>query len=127
MVEGHSRIMAMYSQGTSPLLVQPAPYAFTHHLYPSHQPYASAANNALQGTYSSNPQSSRLTPNAPPIFMVAPRPINRPSGSKGKPSENKIDVDKARWDPIFITYTKLFPKLMEAYCSTIYSTSSATI
>ena len=32
---------------------------------------------------------------------------------RGKPSWNKIGMDKAWWDPIPITYTKLFPKLLE--------------
>ena len=89
--------MAMYSQGTSPLPVQPTPHAFPHHLYPSHQPHASTANNAFLGTYSSNSQSSRLIPNTPPTFLVAPWSINQPNGSKGKPNRHKPGKDNAWW------------------------------
>ena len=41
----------MYSQGPSPFPIQPAPHTFAHHLYPSHQPHASATNNTLLGIY----------------------------------------------------------------------------
>ena len=115
MVEDCTRIMAMYSQWTLLSLVQPT-------LHPSHQPHDLVANNTLSGIYPSNPQSSRFTPNAPPSFKAEPRPINQSSGSKGKPSKNKTDVDKARWDPIPITYIELFPKLMEAHLITLLYT-----
>ena len=45
--------------------------------------------------------------------MVTSRLANQPSGSRGKPSRRKVDKDKPRWDPIPITYTELFPKLVE--------------
>ena len=45
--------------------------------------------------------------------MATSRTVDQPSGSRGKFSRQKIDKDKPRWDPIPITYTELFPKLIE--------------
>ena len=45
--------------------------------------------------------------------MKTSRPVDRSNGSKGKPSGQKIDKDKPRWDPIPITYIELFSKLVE--------------
>ena len=52
-------------------------------------------------------------PTAPPAFVATSQPTDQPSSSKGKPSRQKIDKDKPRWDLIPITYTELFPKLVE--------------
>ena len=45
--------------------------------------------------------------------MITARPANQPSGLRGKHRKQKIDKDKPRWDPIPITYTELFLKLVE--------------
>ena len=52
-------------------------------------------------------------PTAPPAFMITSRPVDQPSSLKGKPSGQKTNKDKTQWDPIPITYTELFPKLIE--------------
>ena len=52
-------------------------------------------------------------PTAPFAFVTTSRPADQPSSSRGKPSRQKIDKDKPRWDPIPISYTELFPKLVE--------------
>ena len=52
-------------------------------------------------------------PTAPFAFVTTSRPADQPSSSRGKPSRQKIDKDKPRWNPIPITYTELFPKLVE--------------
>ena len=52
-------------------------------------------------------------PTVLPAFMATSRPVYQPSGSRGKPSRQKINKDKPRWDPILITYTELFPKLVD--------------
>ena len=59
------------------------------------------------------PNLRQPTPIAPPVFIAKSRPADQPNGSRGKPSGRKIDKDKPRWDPIPITYTELFPKLVE--------------
>ena len=122
LVENHTMIMAMYSKGTSPFLVQPAFNSFSHHSYPNHHFHASTTNKALLGTYPFNPHSSRFTPNALLAFMIAPRPINQSSGSKGKHSGHKTGRDKVKWDPIPIAYTQLFSKLMEAHLIALFYT-----
>ena len=43
--------------------------------------------------------------------MVTSQPVDRSNGLKGKPNGQKIDKDRPQWDPI--TYTELFPKLVE--------------
>ena len=52
-------------------------------------------------------------PTASPAFMTTSRLVDQPSGSRGKHCGQKIDKDKPRWDPIPITYTEMFPKLVE--------------
>ena len=49
---------------------------------------------------------------APPAFRTTSRPTNLPDASRGKLNGQKFEKDKPRWDPIPITYTKLFPKLV---------------
>ena len=60
-----------------------------------------------------HPNLQQPMPIAPPTFRTISRPVDRPNSSKGKPNEQKIDKNKPLWDPIPITYTKLFPKLVE--------------
>ena len=50
---------------------------------------------------------------APPAFMATSRPADQPSSSRGKLSGQKTNKDKTQSDPIPITYTELFPRLME--------------
>ena len=45
--------------------------------------------------------------------MATSQTADQPSNSRDKPSRQKIDKDKPWWDPILITYTELFPKLVE--------------
>ena len=52
-------------------------------------------------------------PTAPLVFMETSRPVDQPSGSKGKYNKQKTGKDKTQWDPIPITYTELLPKLIE--------------
>ena len=52
-------------------------------------------------------------PTTMPAFVTAPRLVDQPRSSKGRPSGQKIDKDKAQWDLIPITYTELLPKLIE--------------
>ena len=52
-------------------------------------------------------------PTTMPAFVTAPRSVNQPDNSKGRPNRQKIGKDKAQWDLIPITYTKLLPKLIE--------------
>ena len=51
-------------------------------------------------------------PIAPPTFKTTSRPADLPSASRGKPNGQKMEKDKLRWDPIPITYTELFSKLV---------------
>ena len=60
------------------------------------------------------PNLRQPTHTTPPAFMATLRPTNQPSGSKGKPNGPKIDKDKPQWDPIPITYTESFPKLVKS-------------
>ena len=53
-------------------------------------------------------------PTAPPAFRTISRPTDQPSSSRVKPSGQKINKDKPRWDPIPTTYIELFPKLVKS-------------
>ena len=59
------------------------------------------------------PNLRQPMPTILPAFMATSRPVDQPSGSRGKPSGQKTNKDKTQWDPIPITYTELFPKLID--------------
>ena len=59
------------------------------------------------------PNLRQPRPTAPPTFRTTSRPVDLPSASNGKPNGQKIEKDKPQWDPISITYTELFPKLLK--------------
>ena len=59
------------------------------------------------------PNLRQPRPTAPPAFRTTSRPVDLPSASRGKTNGQKFEKDKPRWDPIPITYTELFPKLVK--------------
>ena len=79
--------------------------------HPSPRPFIPTTNHLQLGI--GRPDLQQPMPTAPPTVTATSRPADQPSGSKGKPSRQKINKDKPRWDPIPITYTELFPKLVE--------------
>ena len=115
LLEDHTKIMAMYSQGTTPLPVQSTPHLISHHPYSSYEPHVSIVDNAFFVNFSLQPIIHKAHSKCPFSFQAAPQPINQPSNPKGKPSRHKISKDKARQDLIPFTYTELFPKLLEAH------------
>ena len=100
MFEDHIKTEAVHPRGPSPLPNQQVP-----------RPFFQTTSYLPRGTDRPNLQQPR--PIAPSVFMATSRPVDRSNGLKGKLSGQKIDKDKPRWDPIPITYTKLFPKLVE--------------
>ena len=52
-------------------------------------------------------------PTAPPTFVATSRPVDQPSGSRGKASKQKTGKDKTQWDPFPITYAELLSKLID--------------
>ena len=98
--EDHIKIEAVHPWGPSPLPNQQVP-----------RPFVQTTSYLSRRTDRPNLRQPR--PTAPPVFMATSRPVDRSNGSKDKPSRQKIDKDKPRWDPIPITYTELFPKLVE--------------
>ena len=52
-------------------------------------------------------------PTALHAFFATSRPVDQPSSSKGKPSQQKTGKDETQWDLIPITYTELLPKLID--------------
>ena len=76
--------------------------------------FASSTGPSLVPT-SSLPKSSTIHPGHEEYFIekLLSQPADQPNDSRGKPSRQKFDKDKPQWDPIPITYTELFPKLVE--------------
>ena len=60
------------------------------------------------------PNLRQPRPTAPPAFRATSRPTDLPTTSRGKPNGQKLEKDKPRWDSIPITYTELFPKLVQS-------------
>ena len=98
--EDHIKTEVVHPRGPSPLPNRQVPWPFVQTM--SYPP---------RGTDCPNMRQPR--PTAPPAFMETSRPVDRSNGSKGKPSRQKINKDKPRWDPISITYTEPFLKLVE--------------
>ena len=98
--EDHIQTEAMHPWGPSPLPNQQVP-----------RPFVQTTSYLPRRT--DHPNLRQPRPTAPPTFMATSRPVDRSNGSKGKPSGQKIEKDKSRWDPIPITYTELFPKLVK--------------
>ena len=92
--------MAVHPRGPSPSPNQQVPRPFVQTM--SHLPCRTDRPNLRQPT-----------PTAPPAFMTTSRPANQPSSSRGKSNRQKIDKNKLQWDPIPVTYTELFPKLVK--------------
>ena len=114
LVEDHPKIMAMYSQGSSPFPVQPAPHTFPQYSYPNHQLHVSTANNALPGNLLHQLAILKAHSKCPSNFYGSTSTYESTKWLKGKPRGHKTSRDKARWDPISVTYMKLFLKLLEA-------------
>ena len=98
--EDHIKTQTTHSRGQSPSPNQQVP-----------QPFVPTTSYLPRRTDRPNLRQPR--PTAPPSFRTISRPTDLPSASKGKPNGQKMEKDKPRWDPIPITYTKLFPKLVK--------------
>ena len=96
----HIKAETVHPRGPSPLPPQWVPRSFVQTT--SHLPRKTDRPNLRQPR-----------PTAPPAFRTTPRPTDLPSSSRGKPNGQKIEKDKPRWDPIPVTYTELFPKLVK--------------
>ena len=96
----HIRSEAMHPRGPSPLPPQWIPRSFVQ-----------TTGYLPRKTDRSDLRQPR--PTASHAFRTTPRPTDLPSSSRGKPNGQKFEKDKPRWDPIPVTYTELFPKLMK--------------
>ena len=95
--EDYIKTQAVYPQGPSPNQQVSQPFTRTT----SYLPRGTDRPNLRQPVL---PASS--------IFRPTARHVDQPSDSRGKPNRQEIDKDKPRWDPIPISYTELFPKLV---------------
>ena len=100
LLENHMKIEAVHPRGLSPLPNQQIP-----------RPFVQTTSHLLRGI--NRPNLRQSMPTAPSVFMATYQPADQSSGSRGKHCGQKINKDKPRWDPIPITYTELFPKLVE--------------
>ena len=91
--EDHIKTEAVHPRGPSPLPNRQVP-----------RPFVQTMSYLPRGT--DHPNLRQPRPTTPPAFMVASRPANQPSSSKGKPNRQKIDKNKPRWDLIPVTYTE---------------------
>ena len=96
----HIKSETVHPRGPSPLPPQWVPRSFVQTT--SHLPCKTDRPNLRQPS-----------PTAPPAFRTTPRPTDLPNASIGKPNRQKIERDKPRWDPIPVTYTELFLKLVK--------------
>ena len=74
------------------------------------RPFIRPTSHLSRGT--NRPNLRQPVPPASSASRATSRHVDQPSDSMGKPNSQKIDKDKPRWDPIPISYTELFPKLV---------------
>ena len=91
--------MAVRPRGPSPSPNQQVP-----------RPFVPTASYLPHRTDRPNLQQPR--PTAPLAFRTTSPPTDLPGTSRSKSNGQKFEKDKPRWDPIPITYTELFPKLV---------------
>ena len=96
----HIKAETVHPRGPSPLPPQWIPRSFVQTM--SHLPRKTDHLNLRQPR-----------PTAPPAFRTISRPTDLPSASRGEPNGQKFEKEKPRWDPIPITYTELFSKLVK--------------
>ena len=74
------------------------------------RPFVWTTSHLSRGT--DHPNLWQPIPPTLSAFKATVRHVDQPNDSRGKPNRQKIDKDKPRWDPIPISYTELFPKLV---------------
>ena len=101
MFEDYIKTQAVLPRGPSSVPTQyasrPSPRSYI--LTMSHLPYGIGRLNLRQ------PMPTALL-----AFMTTSQTVDQPSGSRGKYNEQK--TGKIQWDPIPMTYIKLYPKLV---------------
>ena len=97
--EDHIKTQTAHSRGQSPLPNQQVP-----------RPFVPTTSYLPRRT--DRPKLRQPRPTASPAFRTTSRATDLPSASRGKLNGQKMEKDKPRWDPIPITYTELFPKLV---------------
>ena len=95
--EDYIRTQAVHSRGPSPNQQVSRPFVRT-------------TSHLSRGT--DRPNLRQPVPPASSASRATSRHVDQPSDSMGKPNSQKIDKDKPRWDPIPISYTELFLKLV---------------
>ena len=80
---------------------------------PNLRPCFSAANNVSNRAYHPNLCLSMQAPMTKPAGVRMSRPVNQSSSLRDQPKGQKISKDRTRLDPIPLSYTELFPKLLE--------------
>ena len=101
LLEDHIMTKAVHPRGSSPLPNQQVPWLFVQ-------------TTSYLPRRTDRPNLRQPRPTVSPTFRTTSRPADLPSASRGKPNGQKIEKDKPRWDPIPITYTELFPKLVRS-------------
>ena len=101
MLEDHIRIEVVHPRGPSRLSNRQVPRPFVH-------------TTGYLPRRTDRPNLQQPKPTTPPAFRTTSRPTDLPSVSRGKPNGQKIEKDKPGWDPIPISYTELFPKLVQS-------------
>ena len=98
--EDHIKTEAMHPWGPSPLPNQQVPRPFVQ-------------TTSYLPCRTDRPNLRQPRPTVSLAFKTTSRPVDLPSTSRGKPNGQNIEKDKPRWDPIPITYTELFSKLVK--------------
>ena len=84
-----------------------------HHLHLSHEPQIPVRGNVPPRVHHPNWQPHAPTPTIIPTFRKASQLVDHVNSSENNLEKPKRNRDKNRWDPILVTYTELFPRLLE--------------
>ena len=80
---------------------------------PNLRPCFSTANNVSNRAYHANLCPSMHAQMTTPAGVRMSRPVNQSNSSRNQPKGQKVNKDRTRLDLIPLSYTELFPKLLE--------------
>ena len=110
LIEDRAEARVVQPREFSPSVPRFSPHCFPN---PNSRPYIPAMNKVSNKTYRPNLCTSMHVPVITSAGVRMSRFVNQSSSSRDQPKRQKVSKDRTRLDPIPLSYTELFPKLLE--------------